>query len=209
MPSIPAINYSSYNDLGRSTEQQLSRSINCERAQTQCSRTVHFLKFISRYDLGNHYLTNKVIVTDEILLRYVNYLLEGFALQKIRIEVGTIKGYMRTVNEHYKKTPLTIAMGFKSDSKEVELLNQQESYEKKPDQREPLHDVELVKMMQLSEDSHALSFRRALWLWSKFGRYTGFRRQVCNVKAVRYRVLCQTRRNKGSKIFLFESFYLV
>ena len=31
--------------------------------------------------------------------------------------------------------------------------------------------------MQLSKDSHALSFRRAIWLWSKLGQYTGFRRQ--------------------------------
>ena len=177
MPSISAINYPSYDDLGRSAEQKLSRSINCERAQTQCSRTVHFLKFISRYDLGNRYLTDDVIVTDEILLRYVNYLLEGFTLQKIKIEVGTIKGYMRAVNEHYKKHRLPLPWDLKSDSKGVELLNQQESYEKKPDRREPLHDKVLVKMMQLSEDSHALSFRRAIWLWSKLGRYTGFRRQ--------------------------------
>ena len=31
--------------------------------------------------------------------------------------------------------------------------------------------------MQLSEDSHAFSFRRAIWLWSQLGRYTGFGRQ--------------------------------
>ena len=94
LPTIPAINYPSYNDLGRSTEQKLSRSINWERAQTQCSTIVHFLKLISRYDLGNRYLTDDVIVTDDILLRYVNHLLKGFTLQKIRIEVGTIKGYL-------------------------------------------------------------------------------------------------------------------
>ena len=80
LPSILAINYLSCDDLGRSTEQELSRSINRERSLTQCSRTVHFLKIMSRYDLGNHYLTDDVIVTDEILLRYVNYLLEGFTL---------------------------------------------------------------------------------------------------------------------------------
>ena len=135
------------------------------------------MRFISRYDLGNRYLTEDVIVTDEILLRYVNHLLEGFTLQKIRIEVGTIKGYMRAVNENYKKHRLPLPCDLKSDSKEVELLNQQESYEKKPDRREPLCDKVLVKMMQLSEDSHALSFRRAIWLWSKLGRYSGLRRQ--------------------------------
>ena len=65
----------------------------------------------------------------------------------------------------------------KSDSKGVELLNQHESYEKKPGQREPLHDKVLVKLMHSSEDSHAHSFRRAIWLWSKLGRYTGCRHQ--------------------------------
>ena len=47
----------------------------------------------------------------------------------------------------------------------------------KTERREPLHDKVLVKMVQLSEDSHTLSFRRAIWLWSKLGRYTEFRSQ--------------------------------
>ena len=92
----------------------------------------------------------------------MNYLLEGFTLQKIRIEVGTIKEYIRAVNEHYKKHRLPLPWDLKSDSKGVELLNQHESYEKKPGQREPLHDKVLVKIIQLSKDSHALSFRRVI-----------------------------------------------
>ena len=112
----------------------------------------------------------------------MNYLLEGFVLQKIRIEVGRIKGYMRAVNEHYEKYRLLLPWGFKSDSREVQLLNQQESYENKPYQTEPLHDKVLIKIMQLSKDSHALSLRRAIWLVSKLGQYTGFRRQEFAMK---------------------------
>ena len=164
LPSIPANNYPSFKDLGRSAKQKLSISVDCERAQPRCFRTVHFLRFTSRYNLGNSYLTEKVIVTDDILLRYVNYLLEGFTLQKIKVEVGTIKGYIRAVNKLYNKHRLPLPWDLKLDSKGVELFNQQESYEKKLDRRELLRDKVLVKMMQLSEDSHALSFRRAIWI---------------------------------------------
>ena len=111
------------------------------------------------------------------MLRYVNFLLERFTIQKIKIEVSTIKGYMRAVNDHYRKNRMPLPWDLKSEAKAVELLNQQESYEKKPDQREPLHEKVLVKMMQLSDDSHPLGLRRAIWLWTKLGRYGGFRQQ--------------------------------
>ena len=32
-------------------------------------------------------------------------------------------------------------------------------------------------MLELSEESHGLSFRRAVWLWTKLGQYTGCCRQ--------------------------------
>ena len=56
------------------------------------------MKIISGYDVRSSYLTDDVIVTDDILLRYVNCLLEEFTLQKITIKVETTKGYMRAVN---------------------------------------------------------------------------------------------------------------
>ena len=72
--------------------------------------------------------------TDDIMLRYVNYLLEEFTLQSIMIETSTIKGYKRAVsNYYYKKHCLPHSWDLKSQSKAVELLNQQISFEGKSD----------------------------------------------------------------------------
>ena len=111
------------------------------------------------------------------MLRYVNYLLEGFTIQSIKIEAGTMKGCTRAVNDYYKQYHLPLPWDLKSESKAVELLKQQESYEKKPEQREPLYDKVLAHMMHLASESHPLSFRRAIWLWTNLGRYSGFRCQ--------------------------------
>ena len=133
------------------------------------------------------FLTVDVVTTDDIMLRYVNYLLEGFTLQSIMIMTSTIKGYTRVVNDYYyKKHRLPHPWDLKSKSKIVELLNQQICFEEKPDKREPLHDKVLAQMMRLADEGHPLSFRKAIWLWTKLGRYTGFRRQYvfCHGKQI-------------------------
>ena len=96
------------------------------------------------------------------------------------IKTRTIKGYMRAVNDYYyRKHRLPHPWDLKSQSKAVELLNQQISFEEKPDKREPLHDKVLAQMMRLADEGHQLSLRKAIWLQTKLGRYTGFRRQEC------------------------------
>ena len=40
-----------------------------------------------------------------------------------------------------------------------------------------MHDKVLAQMIRLTDEGHPLSFREAIWLWTKLGRYTGFRRQ--------------------------------
>ena len=71
---------------------------------------------------------------------------------------------MKAVNDCYKQYCLPLPWDLKSESKTVELLKQQESYEKKPERRESLHDKVLAHMMHLTSESHPLSFRRAIWL---------------------------------------------
>ena len=123
-------------------------------------------------------MTDNVVTTDDILLRYVNYLLEGFTLQLIMIKTSTFKGYMRAVNNYYyKHHRLTHSWELKSKSKAVELLNQQIIFEEKADKSEHLYDKVLAQLMRLADEGHALSFRKAIWLWTKLGRYTGFRCQ--------------------------------
>ena len=99
------------------------------------------------------------------MLRYVNHLLEGFTPQSIMIEMSILKGYIRAVNNYYyKKHLLSHPWDLKSQSKAVELLNQQISFEEKPDKREPLHDKVLAQMMRLADEGHPLSFIKVIWL---------------------------------------------
>jgi hypothetical protein len=48
-------------------------------------------------------LTDDVVTTDDIMLRFVNYLLEDFTLQSITIKTSIIKGYIRAVSNYYYK----------------------------------------------------------------------------------------------------------
>ena len=116
------------------------------------------------------FLTDDVVTTDNIMLRYVNYILEGFTLQSIMIENSTIKGYTRAVNNYYyTHHHLPHPWDLESQLKAVELRNHQISFEENPDKREPLHDRVLTHMMYLSGVGHSLKFRKAIWLWTKLG----------------------------------------
>ena len=79
------------------------------------------------------------------MLRYVNYLLESFTIQSTMIKTSTIKGCMRSVNDYYcKQYYLPHSWDRKSQSKAVELLNQQISFGEKPAKREALYDKVLA-----------------------------------------------------------------
>jgi hypothetical protein len=65
------------------------------------------------------------------MLRCVTYLLEGFILQSIIIETSTTKGYTRAVNDYYHTHHrLPHPWDLKFQSKAVELLNYQTSFDK-------------------------------------------------------------------------------
>ena len=63
-----------------------------------------------------------------------------------------------------------------------DVVKKQETFEREPERREPLHDKVLAHIMGLSEKNNGLSFRRAVWLWTRLGRYTGCRRQEFAMK---------------------------
>ena len=63
-------------------------------------------------------------------------------------------------------------------SREILLVAHRRMFKwNKPDNREPLHDNVLAQMMRLADEGHPLSSRKAIWLWTKLGRYTCFRCQ--------------------------------
>ena len=146
LPSIPAVKFPSWDYLGDSARRKLSRSFDCPGAQTKDTRTVHFLEFVERYGISNWYLTNDVATTNDIMLRYIIYLLEAFTIKSIFIVVGTITGYMSSVNDHYKGQGLICPWDYKSDSQAALLLRSQSRFEGKHDRREPLRDKVLAQM---------------------------------------------------------------
>ena len=123
------------------------------------------------------FLTNDTMVTDEILGRYISYLVEGFTLQNIKIAVDTIYGYLGAVNAYYKQFRLSEPWNKKDDSEGATLLRKIKEFEGASAKREPLHDRVLAQMLDMSTGGPPHGFRRAMWLWTNVGRYAGFRRQ--------------------------------
>ena len=123
------------------------------------------------------FLTSDTKITDLIVERYINSLLDGFTINHESIAVGTISGYMRAVNQYYKKFHLPEPWHKSSEDDAAVLLKDQAKFEDKPEKREPLHNKVIALMLKLAEEGNNLGFRRAIWLWTALGRYGAFRRQ--------------------------------
>ena len=177
MSSISAITYPTWDDLGHIVAGKLSRSIDCRTAKTTCSRTIHFLRFVDRYKLRDVFLTSDTKITDLIIERYVNSLLDGYSINRESITVGTIGGYMRAVNLYYKTFGLPEPWQKSSGNNAAVLLKDQSKFEEKGEKREPLHHKVIALMLKLAQNGSNLGFRKSIWLWTALARYGGFRRQ--------------------------------
>ena len=111
------------------------------------------------------------------MARYVAFLQNGFSVKNIKILAGTIDGYMRCVNDHYKKYRYNLPFDKKSETAAAQLISNQKDFEKGSEKREPLHDRVLVRMYELAQGGDKFGLRRALWLWTRLGCFGGFRRQ--------------------------------
>ena len=109
--------------------------------------------------------------------RYINSLLDGFTLNHESIAVGTISGYMRAVNQYYKKIHLPEPWHKSSEDDAAVLLKDQAKFEDKPEKLEPQHNKVIALMLKMAEEGNTLGFRRAIWLWTALARYGAFRRQ--------------------------------
>ena len=128
--------------------------------------------------MSSIYLTANKCRVDEILARYVVYLLEGFTIKNIHVSCNTIKGYLKAVNDHYVVNSLPPPFDADSlDSRASRLLAAQRRFQQEPDRREPLHDLVLHKMRQLAEQACPLGFAAAVWDITALGCYGGFRQQ--------------------------------
>ena len=70
------------------------------------------------------------MVTDMIMARYVASLQNGFSVKNIKILAGTIDGYMRCVNVHYKKYRYNLPFDKKSETAAAQLISNQKDFEK-------------------------------------------------------------------------------
>ncbi len=121
-------------------------------------------------------MTNDSGVTDAILTNYVTFLLSGFTIKHIEIRSGTIKTYMKEVNNYYKQQGLLEPFDAKSESRAAKLLREQEKYESDPARREPIPDLAWVKMAELAA-ADELGFRAAVFDIATVGKYGGTRQQ--------------------------------
>ena len=72
--------------------------------------------------MSDAYLTNDVTITDEIMERFILFLLEGYTINKIKVKAGTIGGYTKCVNDPYYKLRFNKPFEIKSDTAAAKLL---------------------------------------------------------------------------------------
>lgn len=122
-------------------------------------------------------MTNDTSITDDIMDKYVTYLLTGFTIQHRDIVTGTILTYMKCVNDFYEKHRFRRPFDKKSTMRAARHIKNQEKVEPAAAKREPLHDKVIVRMFELAKESHKHGARNTIWKWVGLGRFGGYRRQ--------------------------------
>ena len=126
--------------------------------------------------MNDVFLTSDPDITDDIMTRYVTFLLSGHSILGIEIMADTVDTYLRVVNTYYKNNNCRQPYDKKSDSDAARLVKDQKKAEKDPPRREPLPDKAMVKMMELAKEN-SIGFRAAVWDITGLGRLGGFRQQ--------------------------------
>ena len=122
------------------------------------------------------FLSPDPVITQEIIGNYTVFLLDGNTLDSLKVRAGTVVGYLRAVNKHYKRNHTHEPFNKDDESDAAVLVRDQEKFEKKPDKRNPLTNAMCLNMCQLAkEDKDSVGFRSSAWDWTALGRYGGFR----------------------------------
>ena len=168
-----------------------------KRAKTDSSRLGHLLGFIEHYSKQDVYLTNDKRVTDDILFRYITFLLSGFTIQANPIMCGTIKGYLSEVNKHYSRNGFREPFDNKDGSPAAAIFAKAQSFEAMPERREPLTRPMCAMMRCLAKNNKTLGFRAALWNFTVLCIHLGYREQEYAMESchiICYYVLPDNRR---------------
>ena len=136
-------------------------------------------------------MSNDRRIVNEILGRYVVFLLSGFSIKDIDLKVGTIVGYLGAVNEHYDAHGYDKPYAKDDNSDADKLLKEQKKFEGPSSKRAPLNDKMIVKMQELAEED-PLGFAAAAFDFTALGRFGGFRQQefcMDSKKKIKYYVI--------------------
>lgn len=178
LPTLSAVDYPSFDDLGHAAEQRLSQSVNNQAAHTADSRFLHFINYLEYYNKTDDVLSADRRVVDDIVTNYAVFFLSGHTIKNIYCVAGTLKGYLKVMNEWFEHNDRPAPFKLGSNSRAARLIAEQEAMEKEPDRRRELPDRAIVKMMLLAKDEDdALGFRACVWDITGLGRFGGFRQQ--------------------------------
>ena len=101
-------------------------------------------------------MTSNIQITDLIVERYINSLLDGYTIKHQSIAVGTISGYTRAVNQYYKRFHLPEPWHKPLDDNAAVLLKDQSKFDDKSKKREPLHHKVMELMLKMAEEGNNL-----------------------------------------------------
>ena len=121
-------------------------------------------------------MSNDRRVVNDILGRYVVFLLSGFNINNIDIRVGTIKGYLDAINDHYENNGYDKPYAKDDNSDADKILREQKKFEDASAKRSPLTDKMIVKMQELAQED-PLGFKACAFEFTALGRFGGFRQQ--------------------------------
>ena len=132
---------------------------------------------MTHFGLASTHLQLTKRQTEDLLARYVVFLLDGWSIKKQCIATKTIKGYLRAINTYYESNGVRAPYVDADDSPAQRILLGQKKFEDIPERREPLHDFVLTRMGDLAQSASPLGFAAAVWDISALGRLAGFRQQ--------------------------------
>ena len=130
-------------------------------------------------------MTKNLFYLEEMIGDYVVFLLSGYTIEiakkacldDAKVKVGTINGYLRAVNKYYKDSGYPEPWNPNDeDAHTNRLLTAQQSFEKQPDRRSPLHPYVIAKLCELAQED-GLGFKACVWDFTGVGRFGGFRLQ--------------------------------
>ena len=178
MSFIPAITAPSFDALGDIVEQRLSGCTDAKGAKTRESRLSNFLDFLNNNNITD-YLSADPKWVDEVVSRYVVYIMSGYGCTTKYIEAKTVKEYLKEINKHYTAHGLPPPWVNTATTKTARLVKDKQTFETEAKRREPLTHECIETMLDLaerygeSEDCFEFLMRDIVAL----GRYTGNRIQ--------------------------------